>query len=68
MIGKIAKNEDGELGVITCQVRKNTPDGLKVEWHGVGFDGMPWQSQKPEVVADTIDGFCKESFVVKGHE
>ena len=46
MFGKVARCKTGKLGVIWA-VRQGT-------YIGIGFDGTPWESKEPEIIADSI--------------
>jgi hypothetical protein len=53
MIGSVAKCGNGVLGIITYT--KNNY-GVVI-YHGISFDGKPWHSKMPRVVAKSINEY-----------
>jgi hypothetical protein len=63
MIGKVARNLDGKIGVISdVEITiddgwiKNAPSSSKI-YKGIGLDGSEWVSRKPTVVANSIQDY-----------
>ena len=54
-IGNVCKCRLNRLGVVTSKHKAEKGDGL--EYYGIGFDGKPWQSVEPEVVAENINHY-----------
>ncbi len=68
MIGSVAKDQDGRLGVI-CGILTLSPELKQLNYTGIGFDGKNWETTQPEVMAASINqylcklvnsNFCKE--------
>jgi hypothetical protein len=55
MIGSVAKCGNGVLGIITYT---RNIDGVTM-YHGISFDGKPWQSKMPRVVAKSINEYFR---------
>jgi hypothetical protein len=48
--GKVAKSENGVLGIITEYRYHPTFTG----WEGIGLDGSLWRSTRPTIVARSV--------------
>ncbi len=53
MIGKIAKNNDGEVGIITYEFYGT--------WIGKTMNGDEWECLKPIVIANSINEYVKNN-------
>ena len=57
MVGKVARCQKGILGVVSG---KKKSKGQQV-WVGVSFEGGPWQSKDPVVVADCLEDYLADN-------
>lgn len=58
-VGKVAKCGIGRIAVITGKDKTVWSEGKEV-WVGIGLDGEPWSSSKPEILADTLSDYLKQ--------
>lgn len=64
MIGSIAKNLEGRIGVVTGILIHSGPNGRIITYAGIGFDGKSWESKSLCLKAMTMEeyllGHCIE--------
>jgi hypothetical protein len=58
MIGSVAKNQCGRLGVI-CGICSLSSDTKKLKYTGIDFHGKNWECVYPEIIANTLDDYIK---------
>jgi hypothetical protein len=55
-IGCVAICHKQRVAVVTRRTTRRVANGKGgVTWHGIGFDGKPWQSQDPAWIADNVE-------------
>jgi hypothetical protein len=62
MVGAVARDVTGRLGVLTAPsavpLQGGRPAGwpqTQPGWVGIGFDGHPWSATDPTIVADNLN-------------
>ena len=63
-IGNVAKCNAGKLGIVTHikQVRVSVDCEGHIVYHGIGFDGKPWQSCSPVYIAKHFNDYIDRTF------
>ena len=56
LFGKVAVCSEGRIGIITGEA--DIPQGKL--WIGIGFDGHPWSTRLPFIVADNLNDYVEE--------
>lgn len=63
MIGKVAANERGIVGIVTERRRhypNETTTGWCWEWSGISLDNNLWSSVEPIVIADSVEAYINQ--------
>ena len=61
-VGNVAKCYRGRTGIITkvCHNKYKKTKTETILYKGVGFDGKPWQSSNPTLLAETIEDYIEK--------
>lgn len=59
-IGNVCKCSRKKLGIVTRVISDFITGDLTLAT-GIGFDGKPWQSKNPTVIAENMDAFIESN-------